>query len=443
MGRARTRLSAGAARRVALAAQGFGRDRPGIGDPPPGSLLPAVRRLGLLQLDSVNVLARAHYLPLFARLGPYPRESLDAMAGRAPRRLFEYWAHAACLLPVETQPLLRWRMDRARDEAWGGMRRVEADHPGVLGRVLSAVADVGPATAGELELAVAGERAARRTDNWGWNWSAVKRALEMLFWSGEITSAGRRGFERRYDLPERVLPAAVLATPTPDPADARRELVRTAARALGVASAGHLADYFRLRVDDTRAAVADLVESGDLVPVEVAGWRGPTWLDARARVPRSLGARALLAPFDPLVFERSRVQTLFGMQYRIEIYTRPEHRVYGYYVLPFLLGDRLVGRVDLKADRSAGLLRLRGASPEPGLPPEAGEQLLAELRLLGDWLGVPEVVVATGGPLADAVRAAGAPDAPPDTTADAAGDDLPGAVGDNAPDAVPGTPPGR
>jgi len=358
-----------------------------------------------LQIDSVNVLTRAHYLPLFSRLGPYDRDALDRMSARPPRRLFEYWAHAACLLPVQLHPLLRWRMDRARDEAWGGMRRVESEQPGVLERVLSVVADTGPATAGEIELAALGARAVRSTGNWGWNWSAVKRGLEMLFWAGEVTSAGRRGFERLYDLPDRALPPSVIQAPTPDPADARRELTRIAARALGVASEYALRDYFRLGAGECRPAVDDLVESGDLIPVAVDGWTRPAYLDVGATVPRSMDARALLVPFDPLVFERARVRELFGMDYRIEIYVREQERVHGYYVLPFLLGDSLVARVDLKADRQAGVLRVRAAHAEPGAPPDTAEHLLAELSLLGGWLGVPEVVVEPRGDLAPALAA--------------------------------------
>jgi len=327
------------------------------------------------------------------------------MSTSPPRRLFEYWAHAACLLPVTTQPHLRWRMGRARDEAWGGMRQVESEHPGVLARVLETVEQTGPATAGEIEQVAAGGRAARSSENWGWNWSATKRGLEMLFWAGEVTSAGRRGFERLYDLPERALPRSVLDTPTPDPADARRELTRIAVRALGVATEPQLRDYFRLGPDESRTAVAELVESGDLLPVTVAGWARPAWVDARATVPRRIEARALLVPFDPLVFERGRVAEVFGMDYRIEIYVPQDRRVHGYYVLPFLLGDALVARVDLKADRQAGVLRVRSAHAEPGAPPDTAGHLAAELAVLGAWLGVPEVVVEPRGDLAGALAA--------------------------------------
>ncbi|HEY8582383.1 MAG TPA: crosslink repair DNA glycosylase YcaQ family protein, partial [Capillimicrobium sp.] len=240
----RDALSAAQARRIALAAQGFGRGRPGADGEPVSAraMLSTAQRLGVIQIDSVNVLSRAHYLPLFARLGPYPRERLDQAAHRAPRRLFEYWGHEASLLPVTAHPLVRWRMARARDEAWGGMRRIADEQPDLLARVLDDVRERGPASAGEL----AAEEAPRPKDHWGWNWSDVKRALEFLFWSGQVTSARRRGFERLYDLPERVLPREVVQAPTPSEADAQRELVAIAARALGVAAERDLRDYFRL-----------------------------------------------------------------------------------------------------------------------------------------------------------------------------------------------------
>lgn len=402
-------LNAGEARRVALAAQGFpgsgftvpagrpaGAER---GLPHAATLLAAVRRLGLIQIDSVNVLARAHYLPLFSRLGAYDRAVLDGFADRAPRRLFEYWAHAACLVPVGLQPALRWRMAAARDEAWGGMRAVEHTHPGLLDRVRTAVADLGPATHAEIESAL-GPRAARTTTEWGWNWSAAKRALELLFWAGEVTTAGRRGFERQYDLPDRALPPAVLAAPTPAPAEAHRQLVAVAARALGVATEPDLRDYYRLRPADSRAAVGTLAEEGLLLPVAVEGWRAPAWLHRDAVVPRRIRARALLAPFDPLVFHRPRVERLFGFEYRIEIYVKAPRRVHGYYVLPFLSGDTLTARVDLKADRAAGELLVQAAWGEPGAPPDTADELAVALAEMAGWLGLGGVRVIDRGDLA-------------------------------------------
>ena len=256
----------------------------------------------MLQIDSVNVLQRAHYLPLFSRLGAYDTELLDRAAHRAPRRLFEYWGHEASLLPVTTQPLLRWRMERAGDDAWGGMRRIQQERPELVAEVLEEVRASGPVAASEV---LEHERPAK-TGPW-WGWSDVKRAFEWLFWSGQITSARRRGFERLYDLPERVLPPEVVATPTPTLEDAQRELVRIASRAMGVAAEKDLRDYFRLPVAEARARVAELVESGELWPVEVEGWSVPGYVHPEARLPRAVHARALVGPFDSLVWERSRV----------------------------------------------------------------------------------------------------------------------------------------
>jgi uncharacterized protein len=382
--RSRTALSAAEARRLALAAQGFADPRP---DKRPGGwdLRRILRRVGLLQIDSVNVLERAHYLPAFSRLGPYPRELLDRASQRAPRRLFEYWGHEASLLPVALHPLLRWRMERAADDAWGGMRRIQSDRPDLVARVLAQVGERGPVAASELA-----EEFPRRSGPW-WDWSDVKRALEWLFWSGQVSSARRRRFERLYDLPERVLPASVLGAPTPPVADAQRELVRIAARSLGVAAERDLRDYFRLPTAETRLRIAELVEAGELAPVAVEGWgRTPAYLAAGARIPRAIAARALIGPFDSLLWERSRVQRLFGFEYRLEIYVPKRKRRHGYYVLPFLLGDRLVARVDLKADRAANVLLARAVHLEDGAPRETREQLRAELEAMAGWLGLDE-----------------------------------------------------
>jgi uncharacterized protein len=394
------RLSAAQARRIALAAQGFTDPRP-AGATNGWAVRRLFDRVGVVQIDSVNVLQRAHYLPLFSRAGPYDLALLERAAHYAPRRLFEYWGHEASLIPVALQPALRWRMERAGDDAWGGMRRIQRDRPELVAQVLDEVRARGPIAASD----VVEEEVPARTGPW-WDWSDVKRAFEWLFWSGQLTSARRRGFERLYDLPERVLPAEVLATPTPAIADAQRELVRVAARSLGVAAERDLRDYFRLPLGDTRARVSELVEAGELWPVEVEGWRNPGFLDPAARLPRRVHARALIGPFDSLIWERSRAERLFGFRYRIEIYVPAPQRVHGYYVLPFLLGDRLVARVDLKADRQAGLLRVQAAHSEPHAPPETAVELGAELVSMAGWLGLERVEVMPRGELAPALRAA-------------------------------------
>ncbi|MEQ7128867.1 crosslink repair DNA glycosylase YcaQ family protein [Actinopolymorpha sp. B11F2] len=389
-------LTAARARRIALAAQGFADPRP-TGRLDVRALDRVLRHVGLLQIDSVNVLSRAHYLPLYSRLGPYPTTLLDRAAGRAPRRLFEYWAHVASFVPVQTQPALRFRMARAAEEAWGNMRRMGEEKPGFVDWVLAEVADKGPLTAREIEHdAPPGPR-----DNWGWNWSAVKVALEWLFYTGQVTSAGRNGaFERVYDLPERVLPPAITAAPTPSDEEAHRELVRIAARAYGVATQRCLRDYFRLTARETATAVTQLVDAGELTPVRIDGWNRQAYLHTEARIPRRVRARALVGPFDSVVFERDRAENLFGFHYRIEIYVPAPKRVFGYYVLPFLLGDRFVARVDLKADRAARVLRVQSAFAEEHAPPETAEELAAELASMAEWLGLAGIDVVDRGDLA-------------------------------------------
>jgi uncharacterized protein YcaQ len=398
---ARERLSAAEARRVALAAQGFAERRPERAVDARTLRTRVLDRVGLLQIDSVNVLQRAHYLPAFSRLGAYDTNLLDRLSHYAPRRLFEYWGHEASLLPVELHPHLRWRMRRAHDDAWGGMRRVAAERPDLVAAVLEDIRARGPVTAAQL----AHHDDARGPKGPWWDWSDVKRSLEFLFWSGEVTSARRRRFERLYDVPERVIPAAVLAAPTPTDDEAQRTLLRVAARALGVATEPDLRDYFRLPTAESKARVAELVEAGDLLPIAVEGWKAPAYVAAGARVPRRVDARALVGPFDSLIWERPRVERVFGFRYRIEIYVPKPQRVHGYYVLPLLLGDRLVGRVDLKSDRAAGALLVQAAHAEPGAPPETAEALAGELRRLATWLGLDDVVIAGGGDLAPALVA--------------------------------------
>ncbi|RBY80665.1 winged helix-turn-helix domain-containing protein [Geodermatophilus sp. TF02-6] len=387
------RISAPLARRIALAAQGFADPRPtGVVDG--RHLRRLTDRLAVVQIDSVNVLSRSHYLPAFSRLGPYRREAFDELAGR--RRLFEYWAHEASFLPVRLHPYLRWRMAAAEQHAWGSMVRIQRERPGYVAEVLDRVREAGPLKASDL--------AEPRPDRPGsmWNWHAGKVALEWLFYTGVLTTRGRTSaFERVYDLTERVLPAAVLRAPTPEPADAVRELVRTAARALGVATERDLRDYFRLRPAPARAAITQLADVGELLPVEVAGWGAPAWLHPAARRPRWIRARALLSPFDSLVWERPRVERVFGFRFRLEIYTPAVRRVHGYYVLPFLLGDRLVARVDLKADRQTGVLRVQSAFAEPGVDrAEVAAALATELTEMSGWLELDSVAVRDRGDLA-------------------------------------------
>jgi uncharacterized protein YcaQ len=399
----RQKVSASAARRIALGAQGFSSERPEKATNL-GHVRRAIDRLGLLQIDSVNVLARAHYLPLFSRLGDYDSAHLDALAwGRKSRRgLFEFWAHEASLLPIDKHPLWRWRMERAAKNAGDGkgklheFRRTKAKF---IDEVRRQLADRGPLAASDLE------NGTRKTGPW-WGWSDAKYAMEWLFFAGEVTTATRRGsFERVYDLTERVLPAQVLGQPTPSAEEAQRELLRISARALGVATETDLRDYFRLGVANTKARLAELVEAGELLPVVVEGWKNPAYLDPDARQPRSVAARALLAPFDPLIWERDRTHRLFDFHYRIEIYTPVAKRKHGYYVLPFLLGDRLVARVDLKSDRAAGRLLAHAAHLEPGAEARTvAGPLRDELQLMAKWLGLEELSLPRAGALGRAMR---------------------------------------
>ena len=309
-------------------------------------------RLGQFQIDSINVVRRAHFMPLFSRLGPYDPSLLERAAYQPPRRLFEYWGHAASLIDVSLQPLLRFRMQAGFRDVWTGVERVAHQNPDLIRFVRDEVAARGPISARDLEVVEERDRS-----NWGWNWSRVKTVLEWLFYVGEVTSARRNSqFERVYDLPERVIPASILGMPTPTPQESVTGLVRRAARALGIASESDLRDYFRTRLAMTRQAIATLVESGELIPVMVQGSAGRPWyLWHEARIPRRIVARALLSPFDSMIFERARLERLFDFAYRIEIYVPEPKRSYGYYVYPFLLGESFVGRVDLKADRTRGV----------------------------------------------------------------------------------------
>ena len=377
-------LSASEARRIALAAAGFHRPRP-EGPVTAGDLRRLVARLGLHQIDSVTVLARAHYLPAYSRLGAYDRALIDADAWgpRRGRRLFEYWAHEASLLPLALHPLLRWRMARADrgQGCYGHLKPFAGEGRTAALAMLDRIRAEGPLPASAF---VDG----RGAGGW-WGWGDAKRALEWLFWAGHVTTATRRAsFERVYDVPERVLPKAVLTLPTPPEPEAKRALLDLAGRALGVASAADLRDYFRLGPEDTKAGIAALIEMGRLREVRVEDWTTRAYLHSEARTPRRLAATALLSPFDPLVWERSRTERIFRFRYHIEIYVPAEKRQHGYYVLPFLLGDKLVARVDLKADRAGGRLLVPAVHREPDAPAETDEALRAELKVMAEWLGL-------------------------------------------------------
>jgi len=386
-------LSRAQARRVALVAQGF-RD--------PRHTVPTMRtfnrtlgRTGVLQIDSVNVFQRAHYMPLFSRMGRYDTDLLKRAAERRPRKIVEYWAHVAAFMPVDLWPHMQHRMARYREDGheWPIMRA----KPELAESLLAEVREVGPATARDLD-----DGLPRVKEHWGWNWSDTKKALEYLFFAGRLAVAGRNSaFERLYDVPERVLPAAVRDAPTPTVEEANLELVRRAAMSHGVGTEACLRDYFRMSRAATRPAIDALVESGELLPVSVEGWARPAYLHKDARLPRKVDARALLSPFDPVVWERARTEHLFGFHYRIEIYVPEEKRVHGYYVLPFLLGDQLVARVDLKADRQAGVLVVKSAFKEPGAPEETAAELAEELAEAAQWLGLGDIAVEPRGDLAD------------------------------------------
>ena len=380
-------LSLREARRLTLRAQGFG--SPPKGGAAPAALYRQAVRLGVLQIDSVNALVRSHYLPLFSRLGRYAFADFDALAwgqGRS-RRLYECWAHEASLVPGEVWAELRWRRDLARQGVgiYRQLARFAEEQPQLVAQTLAAVVERGALGAGSL---------AKRADQAGpwWDWSPSKLALEWLFAAGEVTVAGRRGFERLYDLPERVLPAAVLAAPAPTPAAARRALLLRSARALGVATEVQLRDYFRLSPAEARRGILELCEEGALQSVQVEGWSKLAYVAEAPNPGRPVRAAALLSPFDSLVWERERTEQLFAFRYRLELYTPAPKRIYGYYVLPFLYRERLAARVDLRAERSASRLAVHAVHLEPkGLDEEGLDALAGQLRSLADWLGLDEV----------------------------------------------------
>ena len=399
---ATTTIGPAAACRTALAAQGFAEPRPGT-PPTRRHLQRMLDRTRLLQLDSVNVAVRAHYMPVFSRLGGYDPAMLDqaawAHSARRPRLLVEYWAHMASMVPVRDWPLFRWRMQAIMDRPWSRFEQALQRSPGVVDEVLEAVKSLGPISAGAIERELGGRGNGNR-GKW-WDWSDVKLVCERLFDTGLLTTGTRKGFERLYDLPERVLPAEILAAPAIDEADAVRELVDRSAQSLGVATELDLRDYSRLSPPRSRRAVAELVELGRLEPVTVPGWRHQAYRHVAARTPRRVEGRALLCPFDPLIWERDRTERLCDFHYRIEIYTPEPKRIFGYYVFPFLLDGELVGRVDIKADRKEGVLRVPGAFSEPGAQtPRVVAELAEELRTMAEWLGLDGVMVGERGDLA-------------------------------------------
>ena len=401
-----TTLSAAQARRVAVAAQGFHEPAP-RGPVTRAHLKRLIARLQVLQLDSVSVAVRAHYAPVFSRLGPYDRDVLDRAAwshsARSPRLLIEYWAHEAALMAVEDWPLLRWRMRQYRHGRWG--TDIVKKNARLAEEVLAAVAELGPSTAGQIEAYLESEPRGRKGP-W-WDRSETKWVAEALWSAGALTTATRVGFARHYELTERVLPAAVLNRQV-DEADAVRELCLRAASALGVGTEADIRDYFRLAAAQVKPALADLVGAGQLERVDVEGWSAPAYLRVGQVIPRQDRGTALLCPFDPLIFFRPRVERLFGgFHYRIEIYTPAPKRRYGYYVWPFLLDGNLVGRVDLKADRAAGALAVLGAFAEDGCEPaRVAGPLARELSAMASWLGLEAVTVAARGDLAPALRRA-------------------------------------
>ncbi len=388
----RTSLSAAQARRLALGAQGFADRRP-TGRVDRRHLRRVLDRIGLIQIDSVNVLVRSQELPLFARLGPHPRSLIgDATADG---ELFEYWVHEACHVPVEQYPMYRWAMDF--HPRWKGFRKFAAERADFVDAVRDRVRAEGPIVASDLQARD------RPKESW-WDWDDGKLALEYLFRTGEVAAIRRpNDFARLYDLAERVIPAEFREAPAPNEHDAKKLMLELAAKYQGVGTAADLADYHRLA--HTRPLLAELVEEGRLYEVEVEGWDRPAYLHPDATIPRRIDARALLSPFDPVVWYRDRALRLFGFHYRIEIYVPQSKRRYGYFVLPFLLGDRLVGRVDLKADRAAGTLLVQSAWVERGVSEvEIVEELAAELALMAGWLGLDRIEVGRPGDLSRALR---------------------------------------
>ena len=390
-------LSAAQARRIALAAQGFGAAPPaavGI-----RQLRSVLTRLNLLQLDSVNVYERSHYLPVFARLGHYDKADLDRLTFSPKSDYTEFWAHEAAIIPVEDWPLFRWRMRYYHD--WYAERPASWIHSNQksVDWVLDELRAKGPLAASQIE-----DDSRRGKTGW-WDWSDTKHALEYLFRVGEVVSAGRTRFERTYALPEQKLPIEVVGREV-SREDAVRSLILKSSRAHGIGTVRDLADYYRIKLAPAKAAIDDLVDAGELLPVAVEGWKGGAWLHKDARIPRRVETAALLSPFDPVVWERARAERMFDFHYRIEIYTPAEKRVFGYYSLPVLIDDRIVGRVDLKSDRQARVLRVQSAWREAHAPDGIEERIVPLLEASRAWQGLDSVEFAGKGDLSETLAAA-------------------------------------
>ena len=398
-------LSLAAARRAALAAQGFGFGQQQSDLPASWrQIKPVIDRMGLLQIDTINILIRSHYLPVYSRLGAYDINQFDTKAfGSKQRQLFEYWGHEASLIPLTMQPLFRWRMEKARNlqGIYRQLKKLVQERPAYINTILAEIKTRGPLAARELQ----NRQKENGSGSGSWRWDDGKAALEYLFWTGQITTASRRGFERVYDVIERVIPANILNLPTPTADDAQRQLLNIASQALGVASEADLRDYFRLSAAEAKPRIAELVEAGDLYRVQVDSWQASAYLHRNATLPETINAQALLTPFDPLVWERNRLERLFNFHYRIEIYTPAAKRRYGYYVLPFLLNEQLVARIDLQADRNNQNLLVLACYIEDDITPESVVTALRdELLKLATWLNLSDVVIKQRGNLARPLR---------------------------------------
>lgn len=400
MPRISNQLSIGEARRVALAAQGFANPRPSSAVTQ-RHVVGVFRNVGAIQIDAVNVLVRSQELPLFSRLGSHKRTAIAEATKQG--KIFEYWAHEAAHIPIEFHPLFRWKMDAARrgDSAHWGLSTFYAANMAFVESIYSRVVSDGPFTSRELSSRNGPKGA------W-WDWDEAKTALEYLFWTGRLMSRARgNDFSRIYDIPERILPQSILAMVTPSEHDARKTLIAHSAASMGIGTASDLADYFRQKLMVVRPLIKELVEDGVLREVHVEGWNEVAYLHSSARLPQSIHTRALLSPFDSLVWCRPRNERLFNFHYRIEIYTPQHKRRFGYYVLPFMLNGEIVGRVDVKANRAERTLKVHASFAEAGVDrSDVAKHLSTELTEMATWLDLDHVVVARRGNLSTSLRSA-------------------------------------